>query len=51
MAVCSHRPVIDLIGTFELDAKDLLTNLEPAGVVVLHRLANSELLACELHLI
>lgn len=51
MAVCSHRPVIDLIGTFELDAQDLLTNLEPAGVVVLHRLANSELLACELHLI
>lgn len=49
VALCTHRPVIDELAKFEPDAADLLTNLPPAGIVVLSWNPAGELISAERH--
>lgn len=49
IALCTHRPVIDELGEFEPEAKILLQDLPPAGVVVLTWNQFGELLSAERH--
>lgn len=49
IALCTHRPVIDELAKFEPDAAALLTDLPPAGVVVLSWNRAGELISAERH--
>jgi 8-oxo-dGTP diphosphatase len=49
IALCTHRPVLDQLGEYEPEAKSMLKDLPPAGLVVLNWNKDGELLSAERH--